>query len=70
MAQKDMVSARERRIRRAAAHKGLSVRMMRSGHDRDRYVILNPAFGGHMRSHNPTFPASFSLEEAEAYLAD
>ncbi len=70
MAQKEMVSARERRLRRAAARKRLSIRKASRGQDRGRYVIVDPDFGGAMRSHNRTFPYSFSLEEAENYIAE
>ena len=38
MAQKDMLSARERRLRRAAARKGLAIRKASRGQDRGRYV--------------------------------
>ena len=70
MAQKDMLSARERRLRRAAAHKGLSIRKASRGQDRGRYLVVDPDFGGAMRSHSRTYPYSFSLEEAEKYIAE
>jgi hypothetical protein len=41
VAQKDMLSARERRLRRVALRKGLSLRKLRRGQDRKR-----PAGGG------------------------
>ena len=42
MAQKNMLSARERRLRRAAARKGLSIRKVRRGQDRGRYLVVYP----------------------------
>jgi len=70
MAQKDMPSARERRLRRAAARKGLAVRKVQRGQDRGRYQLLDPVFGGARRSPSRTHPTSFSLEEAETYIAE
>ena len=68
MAQKDMLSARERRLRRAATRRGLSIRKADRGQDRGRYLIVDPQFGGAKSSTNPAYPHSFSLQEAEAYL--
>lgn len=70
MAQKDMPSARERRLRRAAARKGLAVRKVQRGQDRGRYQLLDPEFGGARSSPSRTHPYSFSLEEAESYVAE
>jgi hypothetical protein len=70
MAQKDMLSARERRLRRAAAHKRLSIRKASRGQDRGRYLVVDPDFGGAMRSNSPTHPYSFSLEEAAKYITE
>lgn len=70
MAQKNMLASRERRLRRAAARKGLSIRKADRGPDRGRYLIVDPDFGGAVRSENRTFPSSFSLEEAETYFAE
>lgn len=70
MSQKQMVSARERRLRRAAARKGLSIRKASRGQDRGRYLIVDPDFGGAVRSRSRIFPNSFSLEEAENYIAE
>jgi hypothetical protein len=69
MAQKDMLSARERRLRRAAQRKGLSLRRLRRGPDRGRYVLVDPDFDAPMRSLDCKHPNSFSLEEAERYIA-
>jgi hypothetical protein len=70
MAQKDMPSARERRMRRAAARKGLSVRKVQRGPDRGRYQLIDPEFGGAKPSPSRAHPHSFSLEEAEEYVAE
>jgi hypothetical protein len=68
VAQKDTLSARERRLRRAAARRGLSIRKADRGQDHGRYLIVDPQFGGAKSSTNRMHPNSFSLEEAEAYL--
>jgi hypothetical protein len=70
MAQKDMPSARERRLRRAATRKGLALRKVQRGQDRGRYQLIDPEFGGPRRSESRAHPASFSLEEAEEYVAE
>jgi hypothetical protein len=70
MAEKDKAPARERRLRRAAAHKGLSIRKATRGQDRGRYLVLDPAIDAPMRSQSPTHPNSFSLDEAENYIAE
>ena len=70
MAQKDMPASRERRMRRAAARKGLAVRKLERGPERGRYELLDPEFGGARGSPDRTHPTSFSLEEAERYVED
>jgi len=70
MAQKDTISARERRLRRAAAKRGLAVRKARGGQDRGRYVLINVETNGAMKSPSRAYPHSFSLEEAEDYLGN
>jgi hypothetical protein len=70
MAQKDMISARERRLRRAAARKGLAVRKVERGQDRGRYQLIDPEFGSARSSRSRTHPVSFSLEEAERYIGE
>jgi len=70
MAQKNMLSARERRLRRAAARKGLSIRKVRRGQDRGRYLVVYPDFDARMSSHNRSYPHSFSLDEAEGCIAE
>jgi hypothetical protein len=69
MAQKDMPASRERRLRRAAARKGLAVRKLERGSDRGRYQLIDPKFGTARGSQDRAHPQSFSLEEAEAYVA-
>ena len=70
MAQKDMLSARERRLRRVAERKGLSLRRLRRGQDRGRYMLIDPEFDAAMRSPDRRHPHSFSLEEAERYVSE
>ncbi len=68
MARKDMPASRERRMRRAAARKGLAVRKLERGQDRGRYQLIDPEFGGPRTSPSRAHPESFSLEEAERYV--
>jgi hypothetical protein len=70
MAQKDMPASRERRLRRAAARKGLAVRRLSRGPDRGRYQLIGPEFGTVTPSPSRTHPQSFSLEEAERYMEE
>jgi hypothetical protein len=70
VAQKDMLSARERRLRRVALRKGLSLRKLRRGQDRGRYLLVDPEFEAPMASPDRRHPHSFSLEEAEKYFAE
>jgi hypothetical protein len=70
MAQKDMLSARERRLRRVAERKGLSLRRLRRGQDRGRYMLIDPEFDAAMRSPDRRHPHSFSLDEAERYVSE
>ena len=70
MAQKDMPASRERRLRRAAARKGLAVRKLERGPDRGRYQLIEPEFGSPRSSESRTHPQSFSLEEAERYVEE
>ena len=70
MAQKEMLSARERRLRRVAERKGLSLRRLRRGQDRGRYMLIDPEFDAAMRSPDRRHPHSFSLEEAERYVSE
>jgi hypothetical protein len=68
MAQKDMPASRERRLRRVAARKGLSLRKLERGPDRGRYQLIEPEFGTAKVSPSRQHPQSFSLEEAEEYV--
>lgn len=68
MAQKDMPASRERRLRRAAARKGLAVRKLERGPDRGRFQLLDPEFDTLRGSGSRMHPTSFSLEEAERYV--
>jgi hypothetical protein len=70
MAQKDMPASRERRLRRAAARKGLALRKVERGPDRGRYRLIDPEFGTARASPSHTHPHSFSLEEAEEYVGE
>ena len=65
----ESLAARLRQLRRDAALKGMLVRKASNNPNLDRYIIV--ARDEHMikRSHNFEFPYSFSLDEAEAYLA-
>jgi hypothetical protein len=68
MARKDMPASRERRLRRAAARKGLTVRKLERGPDRGRYQLLDPEFDSPRTSKSREHPTSFSLDEAETYV--
>jgi hypothetical protein len=70
MARKDMPVSRERRLRRAAARKGLALRKIERGHDRGRYQLVDPEFGTARASPSRDYPASFSLDEAETYVEE
>jgi hypothetical protein len=70
MARKDMPASRERRLRRAAARKGLAVRKLERGPDRGRFRLVDPEFGSPRTSPSREHPTSFSLEEAEAFVDD
>jgi hypothetical protein len=65
----DALEARERRLDDAALVKGFVVSKARSVKQDGRYIIVSQPVKMIRSSHNPAFPYSFSLEEAEAYLA-
>jgi hypothetical protein len=65
-----MPASRERRLRRAAARKGLAVRRLERGPDRGRYQLIDPEFGTPRASPSHAHPHSFSLEEAEGYVEE
>ena len=53
-----------------AARKGLAIRKASRGQEHGRYFVVDPDFGGPIRAHSRTYPYSFSLEEAEKYIAE
>jgi hypothetical protein len=53
-----MFSARERRLRRVAERNGLSLRRLRRGQDRGRYMLIDPEFDAAMRSPDRRHPHS------------
>jgi hypothetical protein len=63
------LGARIRQVRRDAARKGMLVRKTHNDPTLHRYIIVGSNPHVIKLSHNPNFPYSFSLEEAESYLA-
>jgi hypothetical protein len=65
-----MSNAQEKRVNRIAELKGF--RLERAGHGKGhgRFYIMNVAEGGRMRSGILDHEYSFSLQEAEAWLAE
>ena len=70
MAMKDMPAARERRMRRAAARMGLTVRKLDHGKERGRFELLDGENGAPTASPDRMHPTTFSLEEAETYVGE
>jgi hypothetical protein len=68
MAMKDTPASRERRMRRAAARKGLMVRKFDHGKERGRFELRDLAPGAPKVSPDREHPQSFTLEEAEIYV--
>ena len=64
-----MTNAEEKRVDRIAERKGFRLEKAGHGKGHGRFYIMNPAEGGRMRSGVPDHEYSFSLEEAEAWLA-
>jgi hypothetical protein len=64
----DPFEVRERRLREAAARKGMLLHKARGDQDH-RYVLVERDPHLIKRSRNVQFPYSFSLDEAESYLA-
>lgn len=62
------LDTRERQLRDAAARKGMLVRKTHGELDH-RYIIVDRDAHLIRRSRNIEFPYSFSIEEAETYLA-
>jgi len=65
----ESLGARVRQVRRDAAGRGMLIRHMCNDPDLHRYIIVERDAHMIKRSHNFEFPYSFSLDEAEAYLA-
>ena len=65
----DALEARELRLFDAAVVKGFVVSKAHSDKQHGRYVIADRRVKKTKSSRNAEFPYSFSLEEAEAYLA-
>jgi hypothetical protein len=65
----DTLEARELRLFDAAVAKGLVVSKAHSEKQNGRYVIADRSVKKTKSSRNAEFPYSFSLEEAEVYLA-
>jgi hypothetical protein len=65
----DTLEARGRRLDDAAVAKGFVISKARSVKQHGRYIIVDQPVKMIRTSHNAAFPYSFSLEEAEAYLA-
>lgn len=63
------LDVRERQLTDAALAKGLVVSKANSEKQIGRYVIADRSVKKTTSSRNPEFPYSFSLDEAEAYLA-
>jgi hypothetical protein len=63
------LEARERRLDDAALAKGFVVSKAHSVKQNGRYIIVGQPAKLIRSSHNVAFPYSFSLDEAEAYLA-
>jgi hypothetical protein len=63
------LGARIRQVRRDAACRGMLVRKTHNDPNLHRYIIVGRDPHIIKLSHNPNFPYSFSLEEAESYLS-
>jgi hypothetical protein len=64
----DSLEARERLLRDAASRKGMHLSKAH-GDQNHRYIIVDRDAHLIKRSRNVEFPYSFSLDEAESYLA-
>jgi hypothetical protein len=65
----ESLAARLRQLRRDAARRGLLVRKASNNPNLDRYIIVERDTHMTKCSQNFEFPYSFSLNEAERYLA-
>jgi hypothetical protein len=63
------LGTRIRQVRREAARRGMLVRKAHNDPQLHRYILVGRDPHIIKLSHNPSFPYSFSLKEAEAYLA-
>jgi hypothetical protein len=63
------LGARIRQVRRDAARRGMLVRKTHNDPKLHRHIIVSRDPDLIKLSQNPNFPYSFSLEEAESYLA-
>jgi hypothetical protein len=66
----ESLGARMRQVRRDAAGRGMLVRKLRNDRSAQRYIMIDREPRTIKRSHNLQFPYSFSITEAEAYLAE
>ncbi len=64
-----MTHSQEKRATRAAESKGYHLQKVGKGHDHGRFSILNTAEGSRMPSGVPGSEFTFSLQEAEDWLA-
>jgi hypothetical protein len=64
-----MTNAQEKRVNRIAEHKGFRLEKAGHGKGHGRFYIMSVAEGGRIRSDVLDHEYSFSLGEAEAWLA-
>jgi hypothetical protein len=64
-----MSNAQEKRLDRIAAGKGYRLEKVGKGEHHGRFAIIKVSEGSRANSGNPGDPFSFSLDEAEAWLA-
>jgi hypothetical protein len=64
-----MSNAQEKRLNRIAAGKGYRLEKVGKGEHHGRFAIIKVAEGSRANSGIPGDPFSFSLDEAEAWLA-
>ena len=64
-----MTNSQEKRVNRMAQAKGYRLEKVGKGPHHGRFAIVNVAEGSRIASHIPGAAFSFSLEEAEDWLA-
>ena len=64
-----MTNSQEKRVNRAAQSKGYRLEKIGKGPHHGRFSIVNVAEGSRMSSSIPGAEFSFSLQEADAWLA-